>query len=245
MVRSITASQFAADGALVLGGLRAILLQLADPVVAAGVADHSDFARDPMKRLRNTLSFVYAVALGTPEQARVAASRVDRTHTGIPGAADPDRQLWVAATLYDTSFTVYERLFGPIDEALADEVYRRNAAIGTALQVPEHMWPADRAAFAQYWQSKLTTLEVTDAARQVARELFAARAAAWWVRLAMPLVRDLTVGLLPREVRTAYRLRLRPRRYRAALRVARFVVRVTPRFIREWPSRHYLRAGEL
>lgn len=237
MVRSISADQFAADGALVLGGLRAILLQLADPVVAAAVAEHSDFARDPMKRLRNTLAFVYAIALGTPEQARAAARRVNGAHTGIPGSVDPARQLWVAATLYETSITVHERLFGPIDDALADEVYRRNAAIGTALQVTDDLWPADRAAFDDYWRAKLSTIEVTDAARRVARELFAARAAAWWVRLAMPIVRDLTVGLLPREVRAAYRLRLRPRRYRAALRIARFAVRVTPRVIREWPSR--------
>ncbi|MES1170192.1 MAG: oxygenase MpaB family protein, partial [Leifsonia sp.] len=55
--------EYAADGVLVLGGAAAILLQVADPVVARGVAEHSDFARRPMDRLRNTLRYVYAVGL--------------------------------------------------------------------------------------------------------------------------------------------------------------------------------------
>src|SRR5690606_34516281 len=100
--------RYAADGALVLGGLAAILLQVADPVVGRGVAEHSAFATDPMRRLRHTLTFVYAVTLGTPAQRERAASFVDRAHTGVPGATDVERQLWVAATLVRVGTQVHE-----------------------------------------------------------------------------------------------------------------------------------------
>jgi uncharacterized protein (DUF2236 family) len=48
----------AREGVLLAGGARAILLQLANPAVGRGVARHSDFASNPLQRLRNTLSYV-------------------------------------------------------------------------------------------------------------------------------------------------------------------------------------------
>ena len=61
--------RFASDGVLIVGGAAAILLQVADPAVAAGVARHSRFAERPVERLRNTLTYAYAVVLGTPADA--------------------------------------------------------------------------------------------------------------------------------------------------------------------------------
>ena len=68
MARSREFERYARDGALVLGGAAAILLQVADPVVARGVGQHSAFADDPMRRLRHTLGYVYSVLkrLGAP-----------------------------------------------------------------------------------------------------------------------------------------------------------------------------------
>ncbi|MEP6480080.1 MAG: oxygenase MpaB family protein [Rhodoglobus sp.] len=232
--------RYARDGVLILGGARAILLQIADPVVGAAVAEHSAFARRPMQRLRNTLTFVYAVTFGTPEQAATVARLVNRSHAGIRGAADAARQLWVAATLYETATLVHDAVFGPLEPAAADEVYRAYAALGEALQVPAGAWPPDRAAFARYWAETSVGLEVTEHARRVARELLHPVAVPWWVRPGMPLVRTLTAGMLPPDLRTAYDLPDHPRRYRAAVGFVRAVARITPRRLREWPSRHYL-----
>lgn len=232
--------EYAADGALVLGGAAAILLQLADPVVARGVAAHSTFATDPMKRLRNTLSYVYAVGLGSQAQAALAARFVDRAHVGVEGAMDADHQLWVAATLYEVGRSVHERVHGPLAHDVADEVYAASARLGTTLQLPDGVWPESRAAFAEYWATAVAGLEVTDAARGVATELLYSRAIPWFTRPAMPLVRALTAGLLPPSVRDAYELPPHPGRYRASLGVARGLVRVTPRRVRELPSRRLL-----
>lgn len=234
--------RYAADGALVLGGLAAILLQVADPVVGRGVATHSAFAADPMRRLRHTLTFVYAVTLGTPAQRERAASFVDRAHAGVPGATDVERQLWVAATLVRVGTQVHELLHGPLDPALADEIHERGAELGTALQLPRRVWPVDRAAFDRYWADAVARLEVTDDARTVAHDLFAARAAPWWIRAAMPAARAITAGLLPPAIRDAYGLRHRPRAFAAWRRMLRILARVTPRRVRELPSRRLLAA---
>lgn len=232
--------RYAADGALVLGGGAAILLQIADPVVGAGVAAHSGFATDPMRRLRHTLTYVYAIGLGSDGQARLAAAFVDRAHAGVPGADDARRQLWVAATLYRLGIEVHELLHGPMPDALADEILTANAALGTALQMPGDLWPASRAAFDQYWADAVAALEVTDDARGVARDLLRPRNVPLWVRLAMPLGRTVTAGLLPASVRDAYGLPHDPRRFRRAVRVARLAVRLAPRRLRELPSRRLL-----
>ncbi|MEO5920201.1 MAG: oxygenase MpaB family protein [Pseudolysinimonas sp.] len=240
MARSPEYERYARDGALVLGGAAAILLQVADPVVARGVARHSAFAEDPMRRLRHTLGYVYAVLIGTETQGQVAGGFVDRAHAGVPGAADPQRQLWVAATLYRLGVDVHELLSGPMPEQLADEVYAASAGLGTALQVPEGNWPADRAAFDRYWMDAVETLEVGDDARAVARDLLRPAHVPLWIRAGMPLGRTLTAGLLPASVRDAYGLPWHPRAFRRAVSVARLASRLTPRRLRELPSRRLL-----
>jgi uncharacterized protein (DUF2236 family) len=240
MSRSPEFERYARDGALVLGGAAAILLQVADPVVARGVAQHSAFADDPMRRLRHTLGYVYSVTLGERPQVGRAAGFVDSAHAGVPGAGDPDRQLWVAATLYRTGVDVHELLRGPMSPALADEVYSASARLGTALQVPPALWPADRVAFDRYWMDAVAALEVGDDARAVARDLLHPRRVPLWIRAGMPLGRTLTAGLLPASLRDAYGLPWRPRAFRRAVRVARLAARLTPRRLRELPSRRLL-----
>ena len=241
MTRSTGYERYARDSTLVLGGGAAILLQLADPVVAAGVAAHSAFADDPVRRLRHTLGYVYAIMLGDAETVRRAAGYVDEAHAGVPGATDPDRQLWVAATLYRVGVQVHELIRGPLPDALADELYTASGRLGTALQLPAHRWPADRAAFDRYWADAVQTLRVGDDARAVARDLLHPRHVPAWVRAGMPLGRTLTSGLLPASVREGYGLPDRPRSLRRAVRVARAAARITPRGLRELPSRRLLR----
>jgi uncharacterized protein (DUF2236 family) len=240
VTRSPAFERYTRDGSLVLGGGAAILLQLADPVVARGVAAHSAFADDPMRRLRHTLGYVYAIALGDAQQVRRVAGFVDRAHVGVEGATDPDRQLWVAATLYRVGVDTHQMLNGPLDDALADEIYAGAELLGTALQVPPGLWPADRVAFDAYWQDAVAALRVGDDARAVARDLLHPRLVPLWVRAGMPLGRTLTAGLLPASIRDAYGLPWRPRAFGRAVRVARLAVRLTPRRVRELPSRRLL-----
>src|SRR6185503_3372914 len=65
------------EAMLLLGaGPRALLLQLAHPLVAAGVADHSDFRADPWRRLQATLRSYLRIVYGTATAARAEIRRL-------------------------------------------------------------------------------------------------------------------------------------------------------------------------
>jgi len=232
------------EAILLAGGGRAILLQLANPAVGHAVADHSNFAADPLRRLRNTLTFVYALVYGTDEQNRRMTAMVNAAHKSVRAAeydaADARLQLWVAATLYDTAVQVHELIFGPLPAADADAVYREYAIVGTALGMPVALWPADRAAFRVYWNEQLATLSVDDRVLAVSRQLLHPKSGPLWMRASMPLARLATAGLLPDRVRAAYQLPAVDRRFARTMRVIAPIYRRLPRRLRTAPRRHYL-----
>lgn len=241
------------EAVLLAGGARAILLQLAMPAVGAGVARHSDFTSDPLRRLRNTLTYLYVLVYGTSDEVTAIVGYVDRAHGPVrsaPGeegtaynAVDPQQQLWVAATLYDSALTVHEAVFGPLPADDAEALYREYAVIGTALQMPAALWPASRADFARYWGESLASLRVNEEARGVAWDLLHPPTAPLWLRAAMPLVRFLTAGFLPRGVRDAFALPWSAgdeRRFRLVVRMLAAVYPRLPLRLRRWPAKHYL-----
>jgi len=237
--------RFLADSTPVAAGGRAILLQIADPVVAAGVRRHSDFARRPQQRLAHTLMYVYAVVVGTPEDAAVAASFVTHAHRPVTGADDTDRQLWVAATLVDSALRAHRLLGSTVDDERAEDVLRAYAPIATALRVPAERWPDSMAAFERYWASTLAQLRVTDDARGVVRDLLHPRHAPAWVRAVMPVVRVVTVGMLPAPVRTQYGFPWGPRevrRFRRTVSGLRLLRAVLPGALLRLPGPLLLRA---
>jgi uncharacterized protein (DUF2236 family) len=232
----------AAESVLVAAGGRAILLQLANPGVGRGVAEHSDFASRPLDRLVRTLEYVYTVVYGSPEQVQAVVRSVSRAHGPVRSAPDADGpaysafdprlQLWVAATLYDSALDMHERVYGPLDDASAEQIYHDYAILGTALQVPSGLWPADRAAFREYWSGELRALRADTTTRRVAHALLHPTAAPFWLRAAMPLARLVTAGLLPPSIRDAFELPWSPARRRAFAGVMAFVRVAYPRLPR-------------
>src|SRR5258708_8216038 len=106
---------------VLLGGTASLLMQVAHPLVAAGVEQHSDFRRDPFGRLRRTLNTTLAVVYAEPGQARAALRRIDRRHRPVRGttgegrtyhAPDPALLLWVQATLVLPSLRLHETVLG-------------------------------------------------------------------------------------------------------------------------------------
>src|SRR5262245_39609061 len=97
-----------------LGGMRALLLELAHPLVAAGVADHSNFQKRPLKRLYRTMRLMSCITFGTRTAARRAVRQIGQCHHSVHGetkqaagcyplgriynANDPELKLWVLAT---------------------------------------------------------------------------------------------------------------------------------------------------
>src|SRR6202040_1223202 len=77
--------QVDSEAVILLGGGRALLMQVAHPLVATAVLEHSDFAAHPFGRLQRTLATVYPVVFGTPEQAGRAIRSLSRVHQGVTG----------------------------------------------------------------------------------------------------------------------------------------------------------------
>ena len=133
-------------------GPRALLLQLAHPSVAAGVADHSDFRADPWRRLDGDPSELPDHRLRDDRSgqcrdppAERAPSR--RSSGRATSARDPELSLWVHATLVDSTIAVYDAWLEPLSRDRRAAFYAETRPIGRAFGVPETMLPADIDAF--------------------------------------------------------------------------------------------------
>jgi uncharacterized protein (DUF2236 family) len=245
----------AAEAVLVAAGGRAILLQLADPGVASGVARHSDFVSAPLRRLTGTLDYIYLVVYGTEVERAAARRHVERAHgpvrsrhgeTPAYAADDVHLQLWVAATLYDSAMAMHERVLRPLDASESERLYSEYSVLGTALGMPRELWPATVADFREWWAGRLDTLVVSDEARRVARDLLHPRppGAPLWLRAVMPVARLVTTGLLDERMRTAYDLPwgpVRQRTFDALLDTTRRLWPIIPAGLRHAPAIRSLR----
>src|SRR5436305_5811467 len=139
---------------LLLGGGRALLMQLAHPQVAAGVADHSGFEADPFGRLRRTLDATYTIVFGTTAEADLVARQLWAVHEHVTGpgyhANDPELLMWVHATLVDTALRVHARFLRPLSGPDAKRYYQDSLVVGDVLGVPRDVQPPDLVSFNRY-----------------------------------------------------------------------------------------------
>lgn len=197
--------------ALLLGGGRALLLQLAHPLVAAGVADHSGFERDPWERLWGTLGVVLDVTFGDTTQARAAVRGVTNKHLLVKGeragspydAMDPALLMWVHATLVDSALETHERLIGPVGDEKASRYYQEMKTFAREFGVPDDRLPEDLSSFRAYVGSMISGLRVSSEARRLA-DLILRPPVPSWGRPARFLQRSITISLLPREIREGF-----------------------------------------
>lgn len=249
-------SLIAPEAGLLLGAGRAILLQLAHPQIGLAIAKHSDFASNPLGRLIHTLGYIYALSNGTPEQQRTIIDYVNTAHQPVHGTRNPDRetpaysamdpklQMWVAATLYDSARVIAAEILPMAESSDNENLYRQYAALGDALQMPAHFWPDSLGEFDEYFDRTLNTLSVTPQTRRLADELFLGSNAPWWIRIGLPLMRDVTIAQLPPTVREQFGYELSAKaakRNARAISFVRLATRILPKFIRHAPMRWMLR----
>lgn len=240
------------EAVTILGGGRALLMQLAEPMVAAGVADHSRFEEDAFARLWRTLDAVLTVAFGDGRQAEAAAVRVNLVHDAVRGerdgrpyrAADPELLLWVYATLVDTALVCYQRFVGPLSEAEAGRYLSEMARFAELFGVPIEILPPDLSGFRSYVDARVEELRVTEEARRLAAEILRPPVS----RALVPsraLLRETTIGLLPSALRRGFGLEFGPGRERALNGLAWTVRRTLPLLpsnVRRWPHAEAARA---
>lgn len=221
--------------------------QLANPDVGRGVARHSRTLDHPLQRLRATMSYVYAVTLGTGVDRATIARHVNHAHRPVSGpgynAFDRDLQLWVAATLYRGAVDVYELFVGPLPAHAREALYREGWAFGRTLQVRDAQWPADSVGFDRWWQAQEAGLTVDDEVRAYFQAVLRGGQAPWYLKPALPLQRFVTRGLMTPRLRELFGLAWSTRDERNWQRFRRWAPRVywaMPHWLRHWPARHYL-----
>jgi uncharacterized protein (DUF2236 family) len=162
--------------AVLLGaGPTALLLQIAHPLVAQGVAEHSSFEADPFKRLHGTITTTMDLVFGDGRAAERAVRRLNGIHASVRGdnyrALDPELLLWVQVTLIITSVRAYHRWVSPLTKPELEQFWREARSVGTRLGIPLTLSPADWTALTDYWRRMLSPrgpIRVTPAARRMA-----------------------------------------------------------------------------
>jgi uncharacterized protein (DUF2236 family) len=203
-----------------LGGLSALLLQLAHPLVAAGVAEHSSFRGDPTRRLMLTLEMLLVTTFGDASQVGAMTSRIASIHRVVHGslprdvgewhrdtpysATSPELSLWVYATIVETTLNSYSAFVRSLSRDERAEYYRESEKWGQLYGVGKDVRPASYQEFEQYYACMLSQLRAGDQARSIARMILRARLRGIPIP---PWSYLLAAGLLPAPLRAQYGLR--------------------------------------
>lgn len=213
--------QLGGEWTVLLGGGRALLMQVAHPTVAAGVEEHSDFRANPWKRLTGTLDLYLGVVFGGDPRARRAGANLRALHRDIKGvgadgqryhALDPEAFTWVHATLVDSAVAMIERFQRPMTAAERQRYYDEMGQVGALYGVRAGDLPADWPAFQSYvddmarerLRDSPTVRDVLHSVMHPARPPVLPVPDVLWRAGSWPgsaLARLVTIGTLPRPLR--------------------------------------------
>ncbi len=234
-------------------------MQVAHPLVAAGVAAHSRFRVEPLRRLWRTLDLMLTIVFGDGAEALAAVRAIENVHGRVRGvlaadvgpfprgtpydASDPRLLLWVHATLVDSALVAFDRFVGPLEASARAAYHEESKVVGRLLGIPEALLPRDLAAFEDYVAAMLDgdTLTIGADGRRVAEGVLHPPVTPPLGAL-FGLGRPLTIDLLPRVLRERYGLGSSPlaeTSVTALARLARTVLPLPPEFARFMPhARH-------
>lgn len=248
------------EAAILLGGARAVLMQLAHPLVAMGVSEHSDYMSDPYGRSWNTFLLGQMLTFGSSATALRAARTINRLHKHVHGtlpaqagaysggtpydARDPELLLWVHATLIDTILLTYPLFVGPLSTGEQEQYYQESKAMGRLLGLSSVQMPRTVRDLQQYVNAMIHSdrLAATPQARRLAQQVLFPPAPRT-IRPLLHLNLQLTCALLPQPIRAIYGLEWgnwRQRAFDVSTWSIRTVMPHLPAHLRELPITRYL-----
>lgn len=197
-----------------VGGMRALIIQTMHPLAMAGVAQYSEFKRDPLKRLRGTSSYVASVVFGDRATAVAAAARVRKLHERVRGidpvtgkefyANDPETMLWVHCTEIHSFLAAYRAYAGHLTAAERDRYLAEQVAAAEIIGIPRAMVPDSVAAYRRYFAEirphLCVSVEAAAAIDFIVRPRLAARTPLD-LRLAAKIFGPAATALVPRNLR--------------------------------------------
>jgi uncharacterized protein (DUF2236 family) len=169
-----------ADPAMLIGGLRALLVQALHPLAMAGVEQHSEYRADPWGRLQRTVEYVMTTTYGTMEEAEQAGRIVQAIHKRVNGtdpvtgkvysAENEDLLVWVHTAEVHSFLTAYRRYGGgPCTDADADRYLREQVRTATLVGLDASLVPASQADVRDYFASIDSELRPSPYSRDAAK----------------------------------------------------------------------------
>jgi uncharacterized protein (DUF2236 family) len=253
------------EDVVLLGSSRAVLMQLAHPLVAMGVSAHSNYMTDPFGRAKRTFVLGELLTFGSFDTARQAARTINRKHVHVHGnlpmdagafskgtrydARDPELLLWVHATLVDTLLLCYNLFISPLTPTEQDTFYQESKEVALLLGLLPDKMPGTVDDLRQYVYEMVQSkrLVATPQALQLAQQLLFPPAPAI-LRPLMHLNLQLTCALLPQPVREIYGLEWDSHRqlvFDLSARGMRTIIPRLPMYLRELPiTRHLMQETE-
>ena len=246
--------------AVLLGGSRAVLMQLAHPLVAMGVSAHSSYMTDPFGRAERTLVLGELLTFGSLEKAQQAARTINRLHAAVHGslpteagaftegtpydARNPELLLWVHATLVDTILLCYPLFIGPLTPDEQETYYQESKESARLLGLSPEKMPRTLVDLQDYVHDIVHSnrLVATPQARQLAHQVLFPPAPAI-LRPFLHINLQLTCALLPQPVREIYGLQWgtgRQHIFDLSARSMRAIIPRLPMNFRELPITRHL-----
>jgi uncharacterized protein (DUF2236 family) len=205
---------------LLFGGTRTLLMQIAHPLVAEAVYEHSTVFTAPVRRLLRTLHFTLALVYGTEAEVMHAARTINQGHLRAQGtvsetigryeagsayrALSPDLLLWVFATLVEGAVSSYERFVGPLTQGEKQAFHEDSKRLGALLGLRDAHIPPTYRSLIDYMNLMIgrNALVVGPKARKIASVVLGQTP--FILRPISFIPSRLAIGLLPCAVREQY-----------------------------------------
>lgn len=236
--------------ALAIGGVAAVILELAEPRVRSGVWDHSIFKTDPLLRMQRTGEATLITTYGPTAAAEARVAMVTRMHARVGGttpegqaytALEPELMTWVHVTASWGFLTAYHRHVAPLSPAEQDRYYAEGGRLGRMFGAPQ---PPDDAAGVEAWFDRMRPMLVPHRIIGEFLEIVSTTSPLGLAgRALQPLVVEAAIDLLPADLRAKLGLKTRPLRLAVARRTLGALAQVARRAPSEVTRDAYARMG--
>jgi uncharacterized protein (DUF2236 family) len=204
--------------ALYIGGIAAVLLELAEPRVRSGVWDHTTFRVDPISRMKRTGLAAMVTVYGAHSVAEEMIKGITKMHARVRGetpdgrsykALEPELMNWVQVTASYGFLQAYHRFVAPLSDADRDRFYAE-AETGARLYGAPGA-PKSEEEQRVLFEAMLPQLEPSSIVLEFLEIMHRTRPLPWAIQPLQPLYLRAAVSLLPANVLDRLQLRGRER----------------------------------
>jgi uncharacterized protein (DUF2236 family) len=194
---------------LFIGGVTAVLMELAEPRVRTGVWEHTTFRLNPIRRLRRTGLAAMVTIYGARSVAEAMIARVRRIHDTVAGttpsgeaycANDPELLNWVQGTAAYGFLQAYHVYVQPLSSSERDRYYAEGVPAAGLYGATSA--PTSEAELEMLFHATAGRLERSDIVLEFLAIMRSAPILPLLLRPAQYLLVRAAVDLTPRRVRT-------------------------------------------